>query len=191
MSWLRTAIRPLKAFGCFLQTKTIWRRHKFGSNFHCGRGVSLWAKHRIVVGDNFYIGKHSLIEVDAVIGDNVILANRVALIGRYDHNYRQIGYPIAFSERIRNEHYSWKGLDTKVVVGNDVWIGYGTIVLSGVTIGDGSVIAAGSVVTKDVAPYSIYAGVPARKVSERFEHPEDLERHLAEVDSTVLPEIEY
>lgn len=191
MNLIRVLARPFKSLGCYLMAKTIWRRHRIGRNFHCGRGVTLWAKHGIVAGDNFYIGKHSLIEVDAVIGDNVILANRVALIGRYDHDYQQIGYPIAFSQRIRNAHYAWKGLDSKVVIADDVWIGYGAIVLSGVTIGEGSVIAAGSVVTKDVAPYSIYAGVPARKISDRFERPEDLERHRMLVKSTILPKIEY
>ncbi|MDF2994774.1 MAG: chloramphenicol acetyltransferase [Xanthobacteraceae bacterium] len=56
----------------------------------------------------------------------------------------------------------------EVVIGNDVWIGHGAIVLPGRCVGDGAVIAAGAVVTKDVAPYSIVAGVPGRPVRERF-----------------------
>ena len=60
----------------------------------------------------------------------------------------------------------------KTVVGNDVWIGYGAILLPGITVGTGSVIAAGSVVTRDVEPYSIVMGVPARTVRMRFK-PED------------------
>jgi virginiamycin A acetyltransferase len=55
-----------------------------------------------------------------------------------------------------------------IVIGNDVWIGYGTIILSGVTIGDGSVIAAGSVITKSVAPYAIVGGNPAKLIRYRF-----------------------
>jgi virginiamycin A acetyltransferase len=54
------------------------------------------------------------------------------------------------------------------VVGNDVWIGYQALVMPGVTIGDGAVIASGSVVTKDVAPYAVVAGNPARQVRERY-----------------------
>ena len=56
----------------------------------------------------------------------------------------------------------------KIVIGNDVWIGTGAILLDGIQIGDGAIIAAGAVVTKDVAPYSIVGGVPARELRKRF-----------------------
>lgn len=56
-----------------------------------------------------------------------------------------------------------------VVVGNDVWVGWSAVVMSGVTVGDGAVIAARSVVTKDVPPYAIVAGNPARVVRYRFD----------------------
>ena len=56
----------------------------------------------------------------------------------------------------------------KVIIGNDVWIGHGVTVLPRVTIGDGAVLAAGAVVTKDVPPYTIVGGVPARPIRERF-----------------------
>lgn len=55
-----------------------------------------------------------------------------------------------------------------VVIGNDVWIGFGSTILSGVKIGDGAVIAAKSVVTKDVPPYSIVGGLPAKVIKYRF-----------------------
>lgn len=54
------------------------------------------------------------------------------------------------------------------VVGHDVWLGYGAIIMSGVTIGSGAIIAAGSVVTKDVPPYSIVGGNPAKVLRQRF-----------------------
>jgi len=162
----------------FVYRKTKWRRYSFGSNFHCGRGVVLWAKNKLIVGDNFYIGKYSQIECDAVIGNNVILANFVSLVGRHDHNYKQIGLPIAHSERIINPDYKWKGLESKIEIQDDVWVGLGSIILSGVTIGEGSIVAAGSVVTKNVEPYSIYGGVPAVKISNRFDSESDLNRHL-------------
>jgi chloramphenicol O-acetyltransferase type B len=158
--------------------KIRWRNHTFGKNFHAGRGVVLWAKHRIAIGNNFYIGRYSQIECDTEIGDDVILANRVAFVGRYDHHYQQVGVPTRLASQIRDEDYDWKGMTSKVVVEDDVWIGYGTIVLSGVSIGQGSIVAAGSVVTRDVDPFSIYAGVPARKIGNRFENDSDVAEHL-------------
>lgn len=62
--------------------------------------------------------------------------------------------------------YNWH---TRTTIGNDVWLGIRTIVLGGVTIGDGAVIGAGSIVTKDVGPYEIWAGNPARFIRKRFD----------------------
>lgn len=59
-----------------------------------------------------------------------------------------------------------------VKIGNDVWIGANAIVMSNVTIGDGAIIAAGAIVTKDVEPYSIVGGIPARLIRHRFEEHE-------------------
>ena len=56
----------------------------------------------------------------------------------------------------------------KVRIGNSVWIGYGAIILPGVSIGDGSIIGAGTVITKDVAEYSIVAGNPGKEIKKRF-----------------------
>lgn len=66
-----------------------------------------------------------------------------------------------------------------VIIGHDVWIGRSAIVLAGVTVGDGSVIGAGSVVTKDVPPYAIMAGNPARLIRYRFD--ENVIRKLEEI----------
>lgn len=53
-------------------------------------------------------------------------------------------------------------------IGNDVWIGYGAVILRGVSIGDGAIVGAGAVVTKDVDPYTIVGGVPAKTIRKRF-----------------------
>jgi len=155
-----------------------WNSYSIGKNFHSGRNVFLWAKHSLEIGDNFYIGKYSIIECDAIIGNNVIFANHVSLIGRYDHHYQQLGIPIRLATQIRNKDYNWKGLNQKIVIEDDVWIGLGSIILSGVTIGIGSIIAAGSVVTKDVEKYSIYGGNPAKKIRNRFDTEEELKKHI-------------
>lgn len=76
-----------------------------------------------------------------------------------------------------NEYFRFHGVDEafrrrrqekRVIVGNDVWIGHGAVVLPGVKIGNGAVIGANAVVTKDVAPYEIVAGVAARRIRMRF-----------------------
>jgi chloramphenicol O-acetyltransferase type B len=158
--------------------KVTYRKYQIGKGFHSGIRVRIWGKQKIVIGENFYIGRDSFIESDAIIGNNVIMANRTAIIGRYDHHYQQVGIPIRLASQIRDKDYSWLGLNSLTIIEDDVWIGYGTTVLSGVTIQKGSIIAAGSVVTKNVEPYSIYAGVPAKKVKNRFMSQDDLSRHI-------------
>jgi len=158
--------------------KVIYRKYQIGPGFYSGIRVRMWAKQKIVIGKNFYIGRDSFIESDVIIGDNVIWANRVALVGRYDHHYQQIGVSIRQSVQIRDKEYNWLGLNNLTVIEDDVWIGYGTTIMSGVTIKKGSIVAAGSVVTKDVESYSIYAGVPAKKIKNRFNSIEDLNKHI-------------
>ena len=58
--------------------------------------------------------------------------------------------------------------NNKISIGNDVWIGHNVLVVGNVSIGNGAILAAGSVVTKDVAPYAIVAGVPAKQIRKRF-----------------------
>ena len=171
-------IQPVRKIRFWYLVNIKWRRFRFGRNPYFGRAVYMWAKHSIVTGDNFFIGKYSQIECDAEIGDNVMIASKVALIGRYDHNYMQTGVPMRLASRIMDKDYNWKGLYEIIVISDDVWIGYGSIILSGVKIGEGSIIAAGSVVTRNVEPYSIYAGVPAKKVRNRFDTEEQKEEHI-------------
>jgi len=158
--------------------KVTYRKYQIGKGFYCGIRVRIWAKQKVVIGKNFYIGRDSFIESDVIIGDNVIWANRVALVGRYDHNYQQIGKPMRLASQIRDKDYNWLGLNSLTIIEDDVWIGYNTTIMSGIKIGTGSIIAAGSVITKDVEPYSIYGGVPAKKLKDRFNTKEDLERHI-------------
>ena len=117
-------------------------------------------------------------------GNNVIIGNQVGVVGRYDHHYQQIGTPTRLASQIRDPNYDWKGIDEKIIIEDDVWIGFGSVILSGVKIGQGSIIAAGSVVTKDVQPFSIYAGVPAKKIRDRFDSESDLAEHLKQYKSS-------
>ena len=76
------------------------------------------------------------------------------------------------------EFFNWRR-STPVTIGHDVWIGHGAVILAGRSVGTGAVIAAGAVVTKDVAPYTIVAGVGAKMVKRRF--PEKLADALQEL----------
>jgi acetyltransferase-like isoleucine patch superfamily enzyme len=158
--------------------KVIWRKYKIHLSFRPAKGVHLWAKNKIEIGKHVYFGRYTHIETDVVIKNHVLIANNVAFVGRNDHNFQEIGSPIIFADYIRNKNYSWRQKNSLTIVENDVWIGYGAIILSGITIGVGSIIAAGSIVTKDVEPYSICAGNPAKKIRNRFNTEEELARHI-------------
>lgn len=121
--------------------------------------VGLWApNHDIILGNRVQFGPYCDIQCDLEVGDSVLFAPHVAIIGRNDHNMDLPGITIWDSPR---------GESRKVTIGNDCWIGYGAIILSGVALGNGCVVAAGSVVTKDVPPNAIVAGVPAQVLRYR------------------------
>ena len=175
---MSTLINILKKVRNYLLRKIYYRRYQIGKGFYSGIRVRIWARKTVIIGENFYIGRDSFIESDVVIGDNVIWANRVALVGKYDHHYQQVGVPISLASRIRDKNYTWLGLDSLTVIEDDVWVGYGSTIISGIKIGTGSIIATGSLVTKDVEPYSIYGGVPAVKLKDRFATKDDLAEHI-------------
>ncbi|UOG21056.1 hypothetical protein MTX80_18895 [Gordonia amicalis] len=146
-----------------------------GNNFSAGRGVIVSAPHELKIGNSVSIGPRSVVQVDGSIGDWVMIGMNVHVVGRRDHEIDEVGVPML--------HSTWVGdrdgtPDDCVCIGDDVWIGASAVVLSGVTIGNGSIIAAGSVVVRDVAPFEIVAGVPARKVGDRFDKNEDRQNHL-------------
>lgn len=91
-------------------------------------------------------------------------------------------FPIFFDEWELDAKDIKQAWDNKgdITIGNDVWIGYEAVIMQGVTIGDGAIIATRAVVTKDVAPYTIVGGVPARPIRKRFseETIKELERLL-------------
>ena len=130
--------------------------------------VSIWAPNRIVeFGNCVQFGPHCVVQCNIRFGNHVLIAGNVAFIGRSDHRFDVVGTSIWNSPR---------GSEEVTVVEDDVWIGFGAIVLSGSRIGRGAVIAAGAVVTSDVSPYAIIAGIPAREIAKRFNREEIL-RH--------------
>lgn len=86
------------------------------------------------------------------------------------HSLSTYPFPIFFEEwglDVKNITSAW---DNKgdIIIGNDVWIGFEAVILSGVTIGDGSIIGTRAVVTKDVPPYTVVGGIPAKPIKKRF-----------------------
>lgn len=115
------------------------------------------------------------------IGAFCSIADRVQLFLGGNHRTDWVTtYPFG---HIHTDTFKWHGLGHPVskgdiVIGNDVWIGSGSTIMSGVTIGDGAVIAANSTVVKDVPPYAIVGGNPAKVVKYRFT-PEQISALLA------------
>ena len=112
----------------------------------------------VIIGDHTRIGIHNTIIGPVTIGSHVNLAQGITVTA-LNHNFSDT------TKRIDEQ-----GISTNpVTIEDDVWIGARVIVLGGVHIGNGSVIGAGSVVTKDVEPYSIVAGNPAKLIRKRTE----------------------
>lgn len=139
-----------------------------GHDLHLGTRTRIWAPNHVTIGNNVYVGKDVHIECNADIGDYVMIANRVALVGRHDHDFRTVGVPVRFSPWVGSANIPSTYRDEKVVIETDVWLGFGAVVLSGVCVGRGAIVAAGSVVTKSVEPYAIVGGNPARQIGRRF-----------------------
>ena len=95
------------------------------------------------------------------------------LFNSANHTQRSLStdiFPVLFEEWCLDVERIPEAWDNKgdIIIGNDVWIGYEAVILAGVTIGDGAIIAARAVVTRDVPPYTIVGGVPAKPIRKRF-----------------------
>ena len=131
-----------------------------------------------------YMGKGSYIAPNSVIrgkiGRFTSIASRCHVVnGIHPYTYpyvstspifisllKQNGYTFVSEQKMKEHKYAVGKYD--IVIGNDCWIGEGVTFIAGVTIGDGAVILAGAIVTKDVPPYAIAAGVPAKIIKYRY-----------------------
>ena len=156
---------------------------KFGVDLHVGSGSRMWAPALLEIGDHTYIGHDVFIETNCRIGRHVLIANRVGLVGRRDHDFRKLGIPVRFGHWIGSTRSPSPYRTDAVVVGDDVWLGYAATILSGVEIGRGAIIAAGSVVKSDVLAYSIVGGNPAVEIGKRFNSLDEIRRHEKMVHS--------
>lgn len=140
-----------------------------GPGFYCGTGSFFRPNESIVIGRNVFIGNGAHIAAPCEIRDDVMLAARVAFVGG-DHAYDRAGVALRSAGR---------GPMPTIIVDEDAWIGYGAILLAGVRVGRGAIVAAGSVVTAAVPPCEIWGGNPARRIKSRFRTAADLDLHLA------------
>jgi maltose O-acetyltransferase len=151
---------PTWRFGYWLRRKLVKRIFK-----QCGEGVIIKQNayfgtgHNLIVGDRSQIGANSRIDQDVVFGNDVVMGPDVVIMSNA-HEFEDPTIPI--------NRQGGKEVRT-VFIGNDVWLGTRVIVMPGVHIGDGAVIGANSVVTKDIPPFAIAVGMPAKVVRYRGE----------------------
>jgi acetyltransferase-like isoleucine patch superfamily enzyme len=155
-------MNPIVAFGAkiflYFQYKKdefiFWRNKKY---------IASWGEGTYGIPLIISYDKRSTVAV----GNYVSVANNVTFLLGANHRLGLITtYPI---DRLNPAKTTTDSNDRgDLTIGNDVWIGYGAVLLGGVTIGDGAIIAAGAVVVDDVPPYAIVGGVPARVLKYRF-----------------------
>lgn len=134
----------------------------------------LFIRRKIIIGHNVQFGRGTWVSSDVKFGNNILMAGRVNFVGKYDHIYSKPEITLWNAER---------GDDKITIVEDDVWIGTNSTILAGVTIGKGSIIAAGAVVTKDIPPCEIWGGVPAQKIGDRFSDDIKKQKHILFLNS--------
>ena len=163
------------------------------SNNHLDKKTVIYRNAKIrgsEVGAYSYISPNTVIE-NAQIGRFCSISDHCR-IGMGTHNTNQISTSPIFTQKVNGTKARWVDKNVndspfrKVRVGNDVWIGSRAMILGGVTVGDGAVVGAGAVVTKDVPAYAIVAGVPAKVIKYRF--PERLIELLMDFKWWYYPE---
>ena len=129
-----------------------------GNNVSLSRGIRVRFPERLKIGNNVAINNDVWINAagNVEIGNNTLIGPKV-VIHSANHKFDQLDIPIRTQGHVMKE----------VIIEEDIWIGAAAIILPGVKIGKGSVIAAGAVVTKDVPPFSIAMGVPAQVKKSR------------------------
>jgi len=130
---------------------------KTGKNINIEHGAFFASGKDIEIGDNSGLGINSRVSGPLKLGRDVMMGPEV-LIYTQGHNFTNKGIPM--NQQGNSEK-------RQIVIGNDVWIGARAILLPGVTVGDGAIIAAGAIVTKDVEPYTIVGGNPAKLIKAR------------------------
>jgi acetyltransferase-like isoleucine patch superfamily enzyme len=134
-----------------------------------GNLVAETADSQIKIGNNVFVGGGSIIDcvISISIEDDVLISHECILADSDNHSVsRSIRKKDLADWKIGGGHDWSTTKSSPIVIGKGVWVGTRAIILKGVRVGEGAVIGAGSVVTKDVPPYAIAAGNPARVIRE-------------------------
>lgn len=141
----------------------------FYPNLVVGVSSYITAPNRLEIGRDVSIGRNCWIACDGRIGNGVLISSYVSIAGRYDHDMREVRVPISRASWAYDSAFGEEILEKNtIVIEDDVWIGVGSIILSGLRVGQSAVIAAGSTVIRDVPENTIVAGNPAKVVGQRF-----------------------
>lgn len=167
-----------KAWGYLKRQLFVSGPVEIGQKFHMGILSYVSSPHELTIGHNVYIGKFCSIQCSGSIGDGVLIANNVGIVGRRDHDMRVIGKSIRLAPWVGDTPSLAAHPRNMIEIGSDVWIGFGSTVLTGIRIGRGAIIAAGAVVVDDVEPYDIVSGNPARTVGRRFNDMQIVQHEL-------------
>lgn len=176
---LRKVLGRGQLFLFLRRQRMAWRIFRMGlkhvhPTFIMGPGCRLMPD--LVAGPHCFTNFGCTLQAKVIMGKYVMFAPCVTVLGG-DHRWDEAGTPMIFTGRPEI---------LPTIFEDDCWIGQSAIILQGVRIGRGSIVGAGSVVTKDVPPYEIHAGVPARKVRDRFADPADRLKHDAMLDGPVV-----
>ena len=148
--------------------KKIWRINNRNNWIY---PISLFPRDRVNIG-NYSYGELNVLVYgptgDLRIGNCCSIGPHVTFLLCVDHNMKTVS-TFPYKTKIFNERANESVSNGDIIVSDDVWIGYGSTILSGVHIGQGAVVAAGAVVSKDVSPYAVVGGVPAKVIKYRFE----------------------
>lgn len=164
----------IKGWGKSLFNKKISNLSLVHENCCISRQAVVYMQARlsgVTLGDYSYIGRGTIIH-NTSIGKFCSISD-FCVIGLPGHSLNTISTSSIFSGINNGTKSSWVSknmphIPVEVKIGNDVWIGYRAMIPSNITIGDGAVIAAGAVVVKDVPPYAVVGGVPAKVIKYRF-----------------------
>lgn len=152
-----------------IQTTRIHPDARLGKSIYLARDVDIRAD--VEIQDHSYCSPGAILFPGTKVGKYCSIGYNVQ-IGLPEHPWQFFTTSPSIYKRSKAKQFcAWPADDFRspVTIGNDVWIGSNAVILQGVTIGDGAVVAAASVVTRSIQAYTIYAGVPAKQLKMRFD----------------------